>query len=379
MKIPSTLFLIIAICPMTIWSQSDSSLPRKIDALPSRKKNIDSAQSRSGVIVLPLVSRSIETGWALGVAGSLTLKHQNDDSLTRTSNVQSILLYSLKNQLVAAINGTIYFPKERYILSSQLSLSSFPDKFWGIGKIAPESQEESYTFKQFYLYAHLQRKIFPNFYVGGIYEFQNVFKVDFEKDGLLDKQNVAGRNPYKISGLGASATWDTRNHAFTPTKGTLVQVYFNHFGRYLGSEYTYTNYVLDTRKFFRIYQKQVLALQAYGFFNAGKAVPLRSLASLGGANSMRGFYDGRYRDKNQIVLQAEYRMPIWGRFGMVAFGNTGDVGNSFGDFSLRSLKYSGGLGARFTLSKKENLNLRVDYGIGQGGANGFYIQLGEAF
>lgn len=379
MKFPSALFLIWFALPVVSRSQSDSSLPRKIDALPSRKKNADTAQSRSGIIVLPLISRSIETGWAFGVAGSLTLKNKNADSLTRTSNVQSILLYSLKKQLVAAINGTIYFPNERFILNGQLSLSSFPDKFWGIGKNARNEDAESYTFKQFYIYTHLQRKIVPNFYVGGIYEFQNVFKVDFEKDGLFDKENVAGRTPYKVSGLGASVTWDTRNHAFTPSKGTLVQLYFNHFGRYLGSDYTYTNYVLDTRKFFRIYRQQVLALQAYGFFNAGNEVPLRSLASFGGSNSMRGFYDGRYRDKNQIVFQAEYRVPLFWRLGAVAFGNTGDVGHTFGDFSLRSLKYSYGLGARFTLSKKENLNLRVDYGIGQHGSNGFYIQLGEAF
>ena len=53
----------------------------------------------------------------------------------------------------------------------------------------------------------------------------------------------------------------------------------------------------------------MLALQAYAFINNGD-VPLRSLASLGGANSMRGYYDGRYRDKDQIVFQAEYRVPV---------------------------------------------------------------------
>ena len=336
-------------------------------------------KSRKALIVFPIVSRSIETGWAFGLAGAFTLKQNAQDTGTRTSNVQSLILYSLKKQLVLGINGTIYFPGEKYILNGQASVSSFPDKFWGIGNNTPDKNVEPYTFKQFYLYPHLQRAIAPHVYVGVLYEYQNVFKVDYLHGLLFDQQHVAGRYSYKVSGLGMSFTYDDRNHAFVPSKGSMMQFTFNHFGKYLGSDYKYTNYVLDLRKFITVYRAQVLALQAYGFFNSGKKIPLRSLASFGGSNSMRGYYDGRYRDKNQIVLQAEYRIPIYQRFGVVVFGSTGDVSSSFKDFSLRGLKYSYGFGARFMLSRSEKLNLRVDYGIGQATAHGFYFQIAEAF
>lgn len=338
----------------------------------------DSSVSRKGTILLPVISRSIETDWAFGLAGSFTIRLSKDDTVSRTSNVQSLLLYSLRKQFVAAINGTIYFPNEKYILTGQLSLSSFPDKFWGVGNNAPDSNEEAYTFQQYYIYPHLQRKITSRLYLGVLYEFQDVFKVDYIKGGLLDQQDVPGKEGYKISGLGASITWDSRNHAFTPDRGSFFQFLFNHFGKYLGSDYDYTNYVIDARKFFRFYKRQVLALQAYGFFNAG-TVPLRSLASFGGANSMRGYYDGRYRDKDQMVFQAEYRVPVWKRFGVVAFGNTGGIAAKLSEFSVSEFKYSYGAGLRYALSKRENLNLRLDYGIGQGNSHGFYIQLGEAF
>ena len=363
--------------PIVSLAQQDSSFIRNIAALPKIKKL--TIPSRNGFIILPIISRSIETSWAFGVATSVTLKHRYADSLSRTSNVQSILLYSLRKQMVAAINGTIYFPHEKYILNGQLSLSSFPDKFWGVGQIASANKEEAYTFKQYYIYAHLQRRIRPNLYIGSLYEFQNVFEINYEKNGLFDQQMVTGRNAYKTSGLGGSLTWDTRNHAFTPGKGLLLQYRMNHFGQYLGSDYSYTSFVLDTRKFFTTFKNQVLALQAFGSFNAGKQVPLRSLSSLGGANSMRGYYNGRFRDKNQIVFQAEYRAPIYGRFGLVAFGSTGEVSPSLSKFSVDNFKFSYGMGARFTLSKKENLNLRIDYGITQNKESGFYIQLGEAF
>jgi len=179
--------------------------------------------------------------------------------------------------------------------------------------------------------------------------------------------------------LGASFTYDTRNDAFAPDKGVFLQGYFNHFAPIFGSDFQYTNYVLDVRSFIRTYKRQVLALQAYAFVNSG-TVPLRSLASFGGASSMRGYYDGRYRDKDQVVLQAEYRLPVYKRLGAVVFGGIGNVSHDYDYLSMVALKYSYGGGLRIALTSSEKLNLRLDYGIAAGGrSKGLYFQLGEAF
>jgi outer membrane translocation and assembly module TamA len=108
-------------------------------------------------------------------------------------------------------------------------------------------------------------------------------------------------------------------------------------------------------------------------------VPVRSLASFGGANRMRGYYDGRYKDLNQLLLQGEYRFPLVWKLSAVAFAGTGSVAASFSEYALNDLKYSYGAGLRIPLDRKERLNMRLDYGIGQGKNNGFYLQLGEAF
>ena len=288
-------------------------------------------------------------------------------------------MYSLKKQFITAVNGTIYFPEEKFILNQQLSYSFFPDKFWGLGSNTPDSNAESYNFRQFYIYLHGQRSITRHVYIGIIYEFQRLFEVSYKQGGLFDKENVHGRGSYYISGLGASFTYDTRNDAFAPDKGIFLQGYFDHFAPVFGSNFRYTNYVLDARRFIKIYKQQVLAIQAYAFFNGG-TVPLRSLASFGGANSMRGYYDGRYRDKNQVVFQAEYRVPIYHRLGAVGFGGVGNVSNKCDFLSIGDLKYSYGGGLRLGLSKSEKINLRLDYGISGGGrSQGFYFQLGEAF
>jgi len=331
------------------------------------------------ILIFPVIARSIETDWSFGIATSATFHLAKSDTVTRTSNMQGLALYSLKKQTVVAINGTQYFKKEHFILNEQLSYSYFPDNFWGIGKYSPDSAKEAYTFKQYYLYLHLMRHLGKRCYIGLLYEMQKVLKVEYEPNGIFDKQNVAGRTPYLISGAGLSFTYDTRTEAFSPGTGTFAQFYFNHFGKMTGSDYDYTNIVLDYRKFYTLYKHQVLALQGYFFGNVGSEVPIRSLASFGGNNSMRGYYDGRYRDKNQLVFQGEYRMPVYNRWGVVVFGSTGNVSSTFANYSLNELKYSYGAGIRFAISKKEKLNLRLDYGIGQGDNKGLYFQLGEAF
>ncbi|MBS1946376.1 MAG: BamA/TamA family outer membrane protein [Bacteroidetes bacterium] len=344
------------------------------------KAQLDTLKLRSSrsVLVLPVVARSIETSWSFGLASSFTFHINPKDRLSRTSNLQALALYSLRKQFVVAINGSIYFPGEKYILNQQLSYSYYPDKFWGLGKTSADSSEENYSYKQYYIYLHPQTHLGNKIYVGLLYEFQRLFSVKYDLGGLFDRENIYGRNGYHVSGFGASFTYDTRNNAFSPDKGEMLQFYFNHFANYFGSDYNYTNFVVDTRKFLRTHRRQVLAVQATASFNAGE-VPLRSLALLGGSSKMRGYYEGRYRDKNLVVIQAEYRLPLFWRFSAVGFGGIGNVSDRLSDMNFQYLKYSFGTGLRFALNTAEKLNLRLDYGIGAGKSNGFYLQLGEAF
>lgn len=339
---------------------------------------VDSTARARNTLLLPLVARSIETNWSFGVAGAFTFHAKSGNVHTRTSNMQALVLYTVRHQFVSAINGSIYFPGEKFILNTQLSYSYFPDDFWGLGKIAPDSNKEHYSYKQYYVYLHPQYLLGNKIFLGLLYEYQRLLDVQYPAAGLFVTENVAGRNGYHISGLGLSLTYDTRDNAFSPDKGVFMQFSFNHFDHLLASQFDYTNFVFDLRKFIRVYRAQVLALQAFTFLNIGD-VPLRSLASIGGANSMRGYYDGRYRDKNKVVLQAEYRAPLFWKIGAVVFGDFGNVGDQLKDINFQYLKYSYGAGLRVALNSAERLNLRLDYGIGTYFSHGFYLQLGEAF
>lgn len=44
------------------------------------------------------------------------------------------------------------------------------------------------------------------------------------------------------------------------------------------------------------------------------------MAELGGTRSMRGYYEGRYRDKHSLEATVELRQHVWKRNGIVSVG-----------------------------------------------------------
>lgn len=330
----------------------------------------------------PAVIYSPETTFSFGGAGTLYFKIGHGEHV-RTSFVQALALYSLRDQAVFGAESTIFFNNEKYILKSHVSFSHFPDRFWGLGNNSLDDNMEKYTITQYYIYPQLLRKVYKKIFAGISYEIQHVFDVSYGIDkpaatSIFDQQNVAGRYGSLISGLGFVVLWDTRNSTFSPDKGFYFSYTFNDFHPRVGSDYSYTNHLVDVRKYLKVGKNQVIAFQMINNFNEGH-VPIRSLANIGSNSMLRGYYDGRYADKNLFGVQAEYRFPVIGRFGMVVFAAAGRVGPSINDvYSFENLKPAIGSGLRFAVDKKEKLNLRLDYGVGHH-STGLYFNLTEAF
>ena len=78
-------------------------------------------------------------------------------------------------------------------------------------------------------------------------------------------------------------------------------------------------------------------------------------ADVGGANNVRGYSTGRFRDKDMIVLNLEYRYPLWdakrdlnGGVDAVIFWDVGRVFNDLATDTFKGYKnsYGGGIRAR---------------------------------
>lgn len=214
-------------------------------------------------------------------------------------------------------------------------------------------------------------------YVGIQYMYGTSKLVEVEENGLLAQGDILGSESGAVSGAGVLMNWDTRNNIFFPSSGSFYQLSTFFVNSALGSDYDYNRYNLDLRQYFPLTSSQVLAFHGYINILTGDP-PFQLMSQLAGENVMRGYYQGRYRDKDIVAFQMEYRSPVKRRFGLVGFAGFGGVANKIRNFELKRFKQCYGFGIRFLISPDEKLNLRLDFGFGKG-SSGMYLNLGEAF
>ena len=170
---------------------------------------------------------------------------------------------------------------------------------------------------------------------------------------------------------------DNRDNTFAASSGGYHQLIAMKYNDRLGSDFEFNQYIIDLRQFIPINKKGVLALQGLAMFSEGD-VPFNRLAQLGGSMIMRGIYQGRYRDKNMLALQGEYRRPFKHRWYFSVFASIGDVAHSSSEFDASDLKYTAGGGVRYALDPKNKMHIRLDVGVSEFGVSPIII-LGEAF
>lgn len=84
----------------------------------------------------------------------------------------------------------------------------------------------------------------------------------------------------------------------------------------------------------------------------------------GTRGTLRGFRNFRFRDRNLLLLQAEYRVPVWGPFDAMAFVDAGTVAATRSELSLANLKHNYGIGV--SVMRGPTAVLRSDLGFGGG-------------
>ena len=346
--------------------------------LSGEKTNQDTVQQkRHGWVFFPIIFYSPETKTGFGAGFGYFFREPGSATASRPSTILSNFIYTQKKQIVAELFTEIYWKDEKYHLTGSFGYLKFPDKFYGIGNDTSEDNEENYTPEDSYINFSLQIRALPGLYLGPIYEFYNNELREIEEKGLLATENVLGSDGGEASCLGIQINWDTRDNIYYPSTGGYHQLSASQFSDNLGGEFNFRRYILDLRQYLKISTDHILAIQAYGRSTNGD-VPFQLLSQLGGAKKMRGYYEGRYRDHDMLVLQTEYRLPLWRRLGMVAFAGVGDVAGKTSKFQLSDFKSSIGLGLRYLFVPKEKLNLRFDLGFGKD-TSGFYISATEAF
>lgn len=330
-------------------------------------------------LAAPVVFSSPELGWGFGASASGIFKTSFwGDSLTRTSVINTTAFYTTRRQNVQLIDALIFFPKEKYILVLQSIHSFFPDKFWGVGPQTLDQNVEKFSFEHAYLRTHLRKRFFKHVFAGVGIELRKMLRVNYETAGLFDTDIFYGKQNYLVAAPGLILTYDSRNNANWPTRGVYLGFQTFAFSKYTGSDYAFRRLQCDLRLFRQLKKGHVLAAQVFGSHAVGQ-VPFRDMVMLGGQNNLRGFYQGRYRDKSMYSVIAEYRFLFENGFGFCVFGGMGSVYGNTQQLLARNIKSSFGGGLRYSFFRREKLNLRLDYGFSNNYNKGFYFTVGECF
>jgi hypothetical protein len=376
---PSTLrrlLGVIAFAAVALAGSARGEEARPVSA-PGVEGQAPGAPAPGGLKLLPIVMPAYlpETHWVLGAAVML-VEPSMSDSGRRESQLQVLGAATELGQYVAALRPSWYLQRDAVHIVGSLEVSRFPDYFYGVGNGAPSSAKEPYT--PVYLLADLRPllRVAPGLYLGPTLRVQHVSMQRVTPGGQLASGTVTGAEGGTTVQLGASAEWDTRDSTLYPRSGALLRLDLRGADPALGSDFEFGVMQLDARRYFGIGASgQVLALQGLLELRSG-APPFYDTGKLGGGELMRGWYAGRYRDRQLWCAQAEYRLPLVWRLGAVVFGSAGAVardGRDLGD----AVRLAGGGGLRFAPLARVPVNLRLD--VAHGSATSVYFGLGEAF
>ncbi len=380
--IPRLRTVLIAGClcllqPSSGLTQNAAKKERLDNALTATAAS-DSLAHSGNTVLLPILGYTPDTGLMLGgtVLRFFYLEPEYADS--RPSVFSPVFIYTLKNQILVYLGLSLNWDQDRNALNLVPHFFKFPDQFYGIGRAVSLDQEESFTSENLGLDLYYNRRIWHNWRLGGSYQVVKHGLSETDPDGQLGQGNILGSETSWLSGLGPSLLMDSRDNTWAPDQGWLLWAGARFGGTDLGSDYTYQEYTLDLRGYWPLGEYTVLAGQYLTTRLEGEA-PFFAMPRLGGNDGLRGYRGSLFMDKTRALGRLEMRRSrLWGPLGAVVFAGIGDVAPSPGKLTLGGELWSAGFGLRYMLDPNERVNIRIDFGFGNGDS-GFYLSLGEAF
>ncbi|MGQ0539858.1 MAG: hypothetical protein ACT4R6_12995 [Gemmatimonadaceae bacterium] len=175
-----------------------------------------------------------------------------------------------------------------------------------------------------------------------------------------------------------------------PYQGSKFSVSYAIFEDRAGNQHDFQRWDLEALQGLALLGAQ-RRLTIYGWLSLaaadrGSTVPFYLMETLGGKGelrsvseeriepsgtsaSLRAFRNYRFRDRNLLLLQAEYRVPLWELFDATVFVDAGKVADRRADLDLARLRRSYG----FSVSAMRGPEAVVRIDVGFGGGEGTHV------
>ncbi|MCP4120705.1 MAG: hypothetical protein GY751_03005 [Bacteroidetes bacterium] len=332
---------------------------------------------------LPAISYSPETSLSLGISNQIFYRSRTDTTTT-TSNVEVNAYYTLEKQYKFEVEWGGFFKNDDLIVEGQAEYGFSPLLFYGTGSNAPLDPLAVYSAKRLILQFLANFRLNDVLWMGPALDINTFLNGEFsDVDTLSDFEEDAYRNVDKIhnTGAGYQLIFDSREHKLYTRHGTYFRMGNVVYPRFLGSTTNRYALSLDYRQFVNPGNGlHAIGWQAMIQSQFGE-IPFQKLSTFGGKYRMRGYYEGRFRDRHAAFFQSEYRFPIWakGHLYGTAFIGVGEVFSNPGEIVVKDMKASVGSGIRIMLDNDSRTTIRFDYARNREGENGYYLSIMEAF
>lgn len=315
---------------------------------------------------------------SLGVGVSIVGLYQIDreDKVSQLSSLVINGLASINGALGVGIENKSFFNEDNQRLYFNANVYDVPDVYYGVGYEFNNEDLNRIEFNSqtFQINPMILQRIAAHSFIGAGFDYTyakadgvDVATIDIDVDPL----NEVSRN----SGFNFLINYDTRDHVTNPQTGSISQLEVGVYRESFGGNHDFEVYNVLHSAYHPILEDDTLAWQVRGRFSYGD-VPWDHLSKIGGGNALRGYTTGRYRDKQMLLAQVEYRQHLTGRHGMVYWLGAGTIADSIDELSFDHLLPNVGVGYRLEVKPKVNLRLDLAYGKGD---SGFYFNVNEAF
>jgi len=322
------------------------------------------------VIGGPSYSEATSLEIAALVSGLYRTRH---DSLTPRSDISIYGQGSITGFYNFGIKGTHIFPSDKIRIVYDANFCHFPLKFWGIGydNGINKENESDYTLLESAMTVQCLWKLPHDIFLGPTFNF------NYQKATKVERPELwQGEDMRQFSyGFGVVLSIDKRDLPTNASKGYYIGFHQQFFPGFMGNDYVFSMTEVSAMYYRSFWKSGTMAFRLHGAAAYGNP-SWGMLPTLDNGNAVRGYYEGRYRDKNEADVIVELRQHVWRRNGIVVWAGVGTVFNRMRDISWHTLLPTYGVGYRWEFKKK--VNVRLDIGFGKH-SKSIHVGINEAF
>jgi len=350
-----------------------------------RRDTVTLEDGHKFVSIIPVIGYTLQTHLLFQVAGNVAFQ-QADANM---STLVSAVAVTMNKQVILTATSSVWTPGNKINWIGDWRLMHYPQRTYGLGMHTTTQQSTSMDFEYLRVYQTMLRRLLPNIYGGLGYHLDyhwNIESTRADQEVHYISRYRRGVTGSSISsGVAVNLLYDSRGNAINPQGGAYVNVLYRPNLTLLGSDTNYQMLLLEFRKYLHLrpQSNNILALWSYNAITVHGTPPYLDLPSTGWdtySNLGRGFIQGRFRGKNLLYTEAEYRFGITRNrlLGGVVFTNAQTVAEPVTNRFDRIVP-AAGLGLRLTMNKLSRTNLAIDYGFGGDGSKALTFNVGEVF